>query len=161
MNGSLLWILWVLPTLCHGAKYASIFTPFTPHPSPTSQFCTESSYYEILKQQGFFQKHNILRIWPYVFGSSRWWLRCYFSLVNTWTLCQGLSSAASIFWTAMRNIWDRPIGHSTLRPFIVTQKDVNFKVKTLLEDLEKDVKANAEDPELMQHASWMRRPVTL
>eukprot|EP00434_Breviolum_minutum_P015203 symbB.v1.2.013405.t1/scaffold950.1/size149601/8 len=36
-------------------------------------------------------------------------------------------------------------------PFIVTQKDVNFKVKTLLEDLEKDVKANAEDPELMQH----------
>ena len=39
----------------------------------------------------------------------------------------------------------------------MTQKDVNFKVKTLLEDLEKDVKANAEDPELMQHASWMRR----
>ena len=43
----------------------------------------------------------------------------------------------------------------------MTQKDVNFKVKTLLEDLEKDVKANAEDPELMQHASWMRRPETL
>lgn len=34
-------------------------------------------------------------------------------------------------------------------------------MKTLLEDLEKDVKANAEDPELMQHASWMRRSVTL
>lgn len=36
-------------------------------------------------------------------------------------------------------------------PFIVTQKDVNFKVKTLLEELESDIKANSEDPELMQH----------
>eukprot|EP00913_Durusdinium_trenchii_P000874 g813.t1 len=36
-------------------------------------------------------------------------------------------------------------------PFLVNQKDVDFKVKTLLEDLEKDQKANSEDPELMQH----------
>ena len=34
----------------------------------------------------------------------------------------------------------------------MTQKDVNFKVKTLLEELEGDIRANSEDPELMQHA---------
>ena len=47
-----------------------------------------------------------------------------------------------------------PTSSSTsVRPFIVTQKEVNFKVKTLLEELESDTKATSEDPELMQHAA--------
>ena len=35
----------------------------------------------------------------------------------------------------------------------MTQKDVSFKVRSLLEELEKDIKANTEDPELMQHVA--------
>ena len=42
----------------------------------------------------------------------------------------------------------------------MTQKDVNFKVKTLLEELESDIKANSEDPELMQHAAWQHGKMT-
>ena len=37
------------------------------------------------------------------------------------------------------------------RPFLINQKDVSFKVRTLLERLENDADATRSDPELMQH----------
>ena len=38
-------------------------------------------------------------------------------------------------------------------PFLVNQKEVCFKVRSLLEDLEANEKARAEDPELLQHVA--------